>query len=291
MLGIVSGRPVVVWSAGIGSFNNRLTRFLARFVLNRVDMILAREEVTKDYLKALGINKPKMYVTADHAFSMEPVPSNRVAEILANEGISRNENPLIGISASQLIHRYAFPGVNSRDGKYHKYVEVMARTTDFLVDKLNAKVMLVPHVITPVEDDRIISRNIYERVGSKDNVMLVKGDYRADELKGLIGMCDMFIGCRMHATIASTSMGVPTIAVVYGQKSLGIIGDMMGQEKYIVEIGNYEPEGLLDELKARIDSAWGNRESIKKELVVRAQAAKERTLLNGSLIKGLLKEV
>ncbi|MCK4824863.1 polysaccharide pyruvyl transferase family protein, partial [bacterium] len=115
-------------------------------------------------------------------------------------------------------------------------------------------------------------------------------EYMADELKGIIGLCDMFIGCRMHSTIASTSMSVSTIAVVYGHKSHGVIGNMMGQGKYFIEIEKYTPNELLSELKAKIDHAWANRDSISNELKELAEAAKERALLNGSLIKGLLEK-
>ena len=290
LLGIISGKPVVVWAASIGSFDKRLTKLLARFVLNRVDMILAREEVTKEYLETLGVRKPRIYVTADHAFLMEPASQERINEILASEGISKSENPLVGISASQLIHRYTFPSIKDEEEKYQRYVEVMTGTIDYLVDKLNADVLLIPHSIVPTEDDRIISGRIHEQVKSKSKVKLITGEYMADELEGIIGECDMFIGCRMHSTIASTSMSVPTIAVVYGHKSHGVIGNMMGQGKYIIEIGEYAPDELLSELKAKIDHAWANRDYISNELKERAEAAKEQALLNGSLIKGLLEK-
>jgi hypothetical protein len=65
---------------------------------------------------------------------------------------------------------------------------------------------------------------------------------------------------------------------------------MMGQGKYVIEVSKYDPDELLSELKAKIDHAWANRDSISDELKERAEAAKERALLNGSLIKGLLKK-
>ena len=288
LLGIATGKPMVVWAASIGSFDKRSTRFLASLVLNRVDMIIAREQVTKEYLETLGVTKPSIYVTADHAFLMEPAPPKRISEILANEGVDKSENPLIGISASQLIHHYAFPGIQHGEERYQRYVAVMAETIDYLVDKLNADVLLISHVIVPNNDDRIISRKIYEQVKYKVRVKLITSEYMADELKGIIGACDLLIGSRMHSTIASTSMSVPTIAVVYGHKSHGVIGNMMGQDAYMIEIGKYDPDEFLDELRAKIDDAWAKRDSISNQLRERTQAAKQQAWLNGSLIKGLL---
>jgi colanic acid/amylovoran biosynthesis protein len=288
LAGTIVGRPVVVWSAGIGQFDKRLTKSLARFVLNRVDVIMAREEVTKDYVGKLGVHKPKVYLTADHAFVMSPAPAGRVAEILEKEGIAKAGRPLVGIAVSNLIHRYAFPDIADRQLKHRKYAEVMAKAADYLVDKMNAEVLLISHSIVLTEDDRTISGEVRQQVKRKDKVRVLAGDYMSDELKGIIGTCDMFIGSRMHSTIASTSMGVPTIAIVYGQKSYGIMGGMMGQSSYIIGIAKVSPDELETELSSKIDSAWANREAIHQDLVMRGQAARERAMLNGSLVRAFL---
>ena len=113
----------------------------------------------------------------------------------------------------------------------------MAEIIDHMAERTNALVVLISHVTNRARnDDKVVHEEIYEKVKSKYNVRLIEGDYTTNELKGIIGVCDMFIGCRMHSTIASTSMSVPTIAIVYGHKSHGVLGDVMGQGKYIIEI-------------------------------------------------------
>lgn len=289
MLGKIAGRPVVVWSAGIGSFQKKPTTVMAKFVLNRVDVILLREKVSFEYLKRLRISRPRIHVTADHAFLLEPAPQTRVDQIMASEGIDRGRGPLVAICASALIHRYAFPDVANKDDKYWKYIDVMSKATDYLVTKLDATVVFIPHTIIPSEDDRVISARIHERVQVRDRVQVLKGEYLADELKGIIGRSDMLIGARMHSTIASTSMGVPTIAVVYGEKSHGIIGEMMGQADYIVEIAKCSPDQLLVELKSKIDAAWANRVAIRSDLASRSQEVRGRGLLNYTIVRDLLR--
>jgi polysaccharide pyruvyl transferase WcaK-like protein len=285
---LIIRKPIVTYGVSIGTFENRLMRSLARFVLNRVNLITVREEITKEYLQTLGINMPSIHLTADHAFLMEPPPFGRINEILKIEGINEDGKPLIGISASELIHKYAFPNINSKEDKYKKYIEVITKAIDYIAEELNSTVILIPHSIASTEDDRIVSKKIYEKVKNKDKTKLVTGEYTADELKGVIGVCDMFIGCRMHSTIASTSMCVPTVALVYGHKSHGIIGKMMGQEKCIIEIGNYDPDEFLSEMKSKIDYVWENRGIIGDELKEKTKIAQEKALLNGKLVKELL---
>jgi len=293
LLAVMSRKPTAICAASIGTFENKVLRYLAKFVLNRVNLITAREETTKEYLQTLGINKPSIHLTADHAFLMPPASSEHTNEIFAIEGIDKDDRPLIGISPSQLIHTYAFTTIRDHEEKYQNYIDVMAKAVEYLVETTGGTVILIPHSAAALnrpstEDDRIVSKKIYEKVKNTDKMKLIVGEYEADELKGIIGMCDMFIGCRMHPTIASTSMGVPTVAVVYGHKSHGIIGKMMGQEKCIIEIGNYDPDGLLLEMKSKIDYVLGNRDSIRNELKEKNQEVQEKALLNGKLVKELL---
>jgi colanic acid/amylovoran biosynthesis protein len=285
----LAGQPVMIWAAGIGQFNKWYTRWLTKNVLNHVNIIFTREEVSKLYLNEIGIHKPGVFVTADHAFYMDAVSSKRVKEILAKEHICKGQCPLIGISPAQSNHVYAFPGIKSTEEKYQRNLDVMVNLIDYLIRKYGAQILLIPHVLQE-PDDRIISRNIEERVKEKRSIKILSGEYAADELKGVIGVCDLFIGCRMHPTIGATSLSVPTVAVVYGQKWNGIIGDMMGQSDYMVEIGKYNPDKFLNELQAKVDSAWVNREKIKNELTIRAEIAKKRAVLNSSLIQSVIQK-
>lgn len=293
LLVLMSRKRFAICAASIGTFENRVLRCSTKFILNKVDLITVREEITKEYLQKLGINKPRIYLTADHAFLMLPASIERVNEIFAIEGIEKDDKPIIGISPSQLIHKYAFMTIHEQEEKYLNYIGVIVKAIEYLIETTGSNVILIPHSSAALnrpstEDDYIVSKKIFDKVRNKSKMKLIAGKYEAHELKGIIGLCDMFIGCRMHSTIASTSMAVPTIAIVYGHKSHGIIGKMMGQEKSLIEIGNYDPDGFLLELKSKIDYFWKNRVSIRNELKEKTQEMKEKAMLNGKLIKELL---
>ena len=288
--GVIIKRPVIICAASVGPFENKLSKLMAKFVLNKVDLITLREEISNDYLVKTGINKPRIYQTADLAFLMEPAPHRRIEEILANEGIREFDRPLIGITASQLISRYAFPSISCSEEKYNQYINTMIKLTDFLADKLNATIFLVPHGVVPTEDDRIACRKIYEGSKNKDNIKFIKGDYTADELKGIIGLCDMFIGCRMHSTIAATSMCVPTIAIAYSHKFYGVIGKMLNQNKYIVDIRELDPDSLLSVLTSKVNEFWPKRESVRAELREKAHKVQELATFNLILVKEILEK-
>ncbi|MEM2455553.1 MAG: polysaccharide pyruvyl transferase family protein, partial [Candidatus Bathyarchaeia archaeon] len=101
-----------------------------------------------------------------------------------------------------------------------------------------------------------------------------------DEIKALIGKCDLFVGCRMHSTIASTSMLVPTIALAYGEKFEGIISDLMGQRDYVINVSE-DYNVLLERIKSRIVDLWTKKDFVRKDLQERLENIQK--IVNSSL--------
>ena len=274
---ILLDKPVVLYGESLGYFRNPIFNSIAKFVFNRTNLILVRENLSKKYLDDNHITNPKICVTADPAFLLDIPPQSRVFDILSNENIEDIQRPLIGINPSGLISRLV--GENNEE-----LTNIMASVTDSLVEHLNATVIMIPHVYTRNSDDRIAINRIFNNVKNKPKVKIIKSEYTPQELKGVIGQCDLFIGARMHATIASTSMLVPTVGIAYSHKMHGIIGEMLGQEKYVLNIGELNYETLI----STINNAWRNRKEIEKELEMKMPMVKEKAMLNGKLVKELI---
>ena len=283
------GKDVVLFPQSIGPFRNRLVKYLAKFSLNRAKAIVVREELSKNYLEDIGVNKPPLYLTADTAFILEPASYERVHEILSKEGLKNDNAHLIGINVSQLLN-YKSKKLDVKED----YVVLMAKLADYLIEKLDVNILFVPHEITPHEiknetsiiggDDITAVKEAYEKVKNKDKVIpIVNSEYSASELKGIIGQCDMFIGARMHSNIAATSLCIPTIAVSYSIKAPGIM-KMVGLERYMCDFKTM----TFEELKSKADDMWHNRERIKEEMEPKVKELKESVWFNGRLVKDLL---
>ena len=278
---ILMNKPVVLYGESLGYYRNPILDSIAKFVFNRTKLILVREELSKKYLGNSSINNPKIYVTADPAFLLNVVQESRVFEILSKGGIDEISKPLIGINPSGLISRFMECEHQKAE---EEFANIMAKVIDNLVENLNATIIMIPHVYTSDDDDRIAINRIFRKVKNKSNVKTIKNEYTPQELKGIIGQCDLFIGARMHATIASTSMLIPTVGIAYSHKMHGIIGEMLGQKKYVLDIKELDYESLI----STINDAWENREKIKKELKMKIPMVKEKAMLNGKLVKDLL---
>lgn len=280
---ILIKKPVVLYGESLGYFKRPILNYIARCILNRINLILIREDLSKIYLEKIKIDQTRIYVTADPAFLLTPVQESDVYKILSDEGISKMRRPIIGINPSGLISRFREDRQNANEDT----TTIFAKTIDNLVESLGANIIMIPHVYDNTVDDRATISLIYSAVKNKSAVEIIKGEYKPQELKGIIGLCDLFIGARMHATIASTSMCVPTIGIAYSHKMYGIIGEMLGQSRYIIDIKELNYEKLI----ATIDDAWTNREKIKTDLEVVIPDVKEKAMLNGRLVGDLIRSL
>jgi colanic acid/amylovoran biosynthesis protein len=275
-------KPVFVFAQSISRYkSNEMLRF-ARHYLNQVSMISVREKVSYEYLKEIGITAP-FHLAADPAFTLLPCSKPRLKEIAECEHLPLENKFLVGFSVSQTGTRYS-------EMEHHSFLKIIAAACDQLIDQYRATIIFVPHVIDPKDpnnDDRKVAQAVKGLMKNQQNVFLIEGDYSCAELKAVIGEFSLFIGARTHATIASTSMFVPTIALAYSVKAHGIMEDVFDKTKCLCDISTL----TFDELWTKSEYLIKNRETVLGEMKERSISIKERSNLNIALAKKLLMAV
>lgn len=285
LIGVSMKKPTVICGHSIGPFRTRFSRFLARFILNRVSLITVREGISKEILKKLNIKNPNIFETADLAFLLKPASPERAKEILKKEDVP-TDKPLVGISVSRLITEYI--PIKPQKRAYAYYVRFMAKITDFIIKTFDVTVVFISHVIGPGEkhDDRLVSKDVYKLVKAKKRVRIIEGDYSPEELRSLIRTFEIFIGARMHAVISALSMHVPSLVFSYLPKAQGIM-ETVGQENYVCNIEKLDYEKVNE----KILELWKNRENIRGILKERMKSIREKSFLNAKLSSCLFKIV
>lgn len=272
-------KPIVIYSQAMGPFESKLNKFLARIFLNRVDLLVARGEITKRYLQEIGITK-QIHVLADSAFLLPSAPQKRMDEILSNESLNESNEKFIGISVNYNIYKWC-----ESENAINKYVSLIVKIVDHLTDTFkNARIIFVPHEITPDGyDDMLVMKEVYQKVKDKHKINMIEKEYSPEELKGIIGQCEFFIGSRFHTIIASTSMCIPTVVIAWSHKYYEVM-EMLGQERYVC---NYKTTDF-DEVLLKINDMIENEKEIKKELGTKIELAKKSALFNGELVRDML---
>lgn len=214
----------VLWGCSVEP--SKINEFIKEDLIN-YDLIIARESLTYDALKSIGANV-KLY----------PDPAFQLNKIVKDLPVNFKENNTVGINISPMIIRNEVNhGITMKN--YSKLIEYIIENTDM-------NVALIPHVIwEDNNDDRIPSRELYEKFKSTNRVSLLEDD-NCEILKGYISRCRFFIGARTHATIAAYSTNVPTLVIGYSVKAKGIAKDIFGSyENYVLPVQSLSQENDL----------------------------------------------
>lgn len=255
ILGKLLAKPVFVCAQTIGPFNKHES--LCRSILQRADVVTAREKISYEYLGRLGLNG-SLSLTADMAFLLGAIPANAAKSIMAKEGIGFNK-PIIGFSVSRL------PGhiLGSAEENKATSLEIeLAETLDKIVE-MGLKPVFVSHATGPGErrDDRMAAQRVANMSKHNSEITVLAGDYSAEEVKGIISQMDIFAGVRMHSCIAAMSMGIPTVIIAYGPKAYGI-AELVGQDQWVQDITKITSGELFN----TIQRVWRERSQVQESL-------------------------
>ena len=137
---------------------------------------------------------------------------------------------------------------------------------------------MVPHVFgegEKSESDQEVCKRIYAELKPKykDALYFVRGRYDQSEIKYIIGLCNFFIGSRMHACIGALSENIPTVPIAYSKKIIGVM-ETIGVGKYVADLRTMSKE----EIFRIIDKAWVERAEIREHLEQKMPEVKARVL-------------
>ncbi len=194
-------KRVMLYSNGIGPVVGKLNRKLVKMVVNNVDLITLREEFSSNDLKEIGVLKPKIYITADAAFTLPSVSATSAREILLKEQIPL-EKEIVGIS----VREWA----KAKD--FDKYIKELAKTCDNII-KEGKNILFIP---MEFPKDFEISKKIMNQMTNKS--FIIKNNYRPDEILGIVGQMSLIVGMRLHILLFSAIQKIPMIGLVYDPK-------------------------------------------------------------------------
>ena len=196
-------KKVVVFAQGFGPLRGRINQRIARFALNRADLITMRDEKAFIDLCRAGIKKPPAYITADPSFLLEVSHPAEGLKVLSLEGIPL-DRPLVGVSVRTFRRRPQLEKVILRE---------LAEALDFLSQKYSYRpVFLLLHC----PEDMAEASKVIARMREDSNIVF--RICRPDEMLALISRLDLLIGMRLHSLIFAALNSVPMLGLSYDPK-------------------------------------------------------------------------
>ncbi len=193
-------KPVFYYGQGFGPIIHRFSKWMIKLIVNRVDTITVRDHASGEEMRAYGVTKAPIHVTADPALTINPLEAN------ANEARDIFQNYQIHPD-----QRIAYVAI--RDWKNEQQFKIeLASACDQLVEEGWQIVFL------PMQYPNDLSPSIDTIGHMKHQAFLIDQPLNFKEIMSLISVGELMIGMRLHAVILAAIMNVPFVSFSYDPK-------------------------------------------------------------------------
>ncbi len=261
-------KPVIIYAQSVGPFVG-LHAWFAKTLLHRLDLIMVREKFSAKRMEELEVPQARVVVVPDAAFGLRDLGTGRAEIEALVHRVESEGKPLVGVS----VRNHHFPGEADPKQSMEKYLNEVARTADYLVEQLGAKVFFVPQCIGIGGNDLSVSQEVLKRMRRQDGAEILREDLSPVGLQSFYSRLHLLIGTRMHANILALCAGTPVVAISYERKTDGIM-HKLGLQGYVVDIAKVEGK-LLETVKQALAESGNYRQSLARAIPeIRQEALK-----------------
>lgn len=201
----LAGNRVLMYGCGIGPVNGARNRKMAARIINRcVDAVTLREDMSLAELRAMGVVKPDIRITADPALLLQPGEPGAVESFLQSQGLSPD-------GAYALYVLRPWPGFEERKKSFAAAAEAV-----------RAQYGLTP-VFFALEPDRDTQpcREVAELLSGGSFFISAPQDERL--IIGMMRKMRVVVSMRLHTLIFASSVSAKLAAVSYDPKVTGFM--------------------------------------------------------------------
>lgn len=266
--GRLIGKPLYMMPQTIGPLRRRREQRAMRWLLERVRLVLVRDETSAATLKAIGLRHSRCHVLPDVAFLYQGADDLTLLD-QARAALGELARPLIGAT---VINWQGHDRLHARPDVYEAAVAAALRA---FLRAHGGCAILFPQVCGPseAEDDRPPSRRIADQLRSEGlAATALMSEATPAQLQTAYGQMDLFLGTRLHSNIFALTAGTPVLAIAYQYKTHGVMR-MLGLGDWVIDIRQATPEVLTEALAKLWQEQDARRAQLRQTLPeIRRQA-------------------
>jgi polysaccharide pyruvyl transferase CsaB len=262
------GVPVMIYAVGVGPLDNPVSQTRVCSCLHMARAVTVRDRWSKHLLESSGL-RAEVRVTADPGLLLEPEPLG--AGWLEAEGLARDRR-LVAMSARE-------PGPAAPTLARIDYRTMFADAADFIVDRLDAHVVLVP--MEHEHRDMHEAHGILSRMKLLRHASVLRGRYSAGQMLSLLSHFEFAVGMRLHFLMFAAIGEVPLAPLTYAPKVSSFVEALGLRTQSLDRFG-------AGTLIASIDRAWDEREAVRAQLRESMPVLRERARASNAIAVQLL---
>ncbi len=253
---------IMLYANGIGPIKEK-NAARARGILQNVDLITLRDEVSHKELQKLGVDKPHIKVTADPAFGIKNHDPEKSRLLLEKLGLKNKKYFCVSLRS------WSFLGA--------EFEPVIRDFCDYITEKYGYTAIFIP--MQPLKDEEISKRILS---GLKSPGVYIESGYSLSEILGVMEGGEFVIAMRLHAIIYAFLSLTPVIGLVYDPKVLGLMQNF--KQKFYQDVKTPDKT----ELCGFADEIIENRDEIVKGFMPYVKSSAEMAFENARLAVELL---
>ncbi|MFI3253916.1 MAG: polysaccharide pyruvyl transferase CsaB [Eubacteriales bacterium] len=233
-LGYHYHKPVMLYANGIGPVGKKSNRKKVVKAVERAQMVTLRDKDSAQELRAMGVQREDLYITADPVQAMTP----------ASPEVGKGYLDRLGITGD-------FVSISLRDwGKMGADLSELALFCDKIQEKTGYEILFV---LMQSVRDKSISEEVQGKM--KASSYILEEEISPDALMSVLGQGKFCVAMRLHTLIFSARMGVPLLGLVYDPKVASFLAET--EMLSCGDVGEFrcsEGEKQLDQLLEHYDS-------------------------------------
>jgi colanic acid/amylovoran biosynthesis protein len=250
------------YTQSVGPFGNTVQKLLAKTAVKTLDGIIVREQISAQLLKEWGVTK-NVFVSVDSGFSFT---TDKTKDVRSEFHIPQSQM-LVGVTVRSWLP----------PAQQEQYEREVAKLCDHISTTYDAMILCIPQVTVTyhADDDRESGKRVYQYMQQKQNMIVLTEEYDHHTVKAIYKELDYLVGTRFHSVIFALTAYVPSIAIGYEYKTLGIMTDL-GLHQWVLDIQRIHSEQasrLFDSLVLNRDQYIAQLRKVLPDYVARSQQA------------------
>ncbi len=246
ILPLLLKKKIAFFAPSMGPFKNKFMNYLRKYVLNKSTVIILRDEISYNYLKAFLPDYQNIFLTTDAC----------LADDLGSYPIIKKPNT-IGITPLD----YKYPLAKNVRAMKTNYEKTIVEVLDKLMEQnLDLHIEFFPQLYAKHSDIPFIDK-IIENMKYSERAIIFSDKKSGREQQREIATVDFMIATRHHSAIFACKVNTPVISIAYEHKIVAFM-QSVNLGDFLLDIYEINSNQLLE----KIELLKKNYDNIKQSL-------------------------